>query len=741
MIRRGELIDWMKDNEWDREAVTTCLRKVVKVVTLPSVASYPDVDVSYDHLVSMFEGPIHKADSVEVLRALAKKFRGQREYLGKLADQFEKQAGEGLDLEAAIASCPPPENKPGRPSERTASAEQHTAQDDTGDEPDDLHANTEQQGTTGTGPASSGEFDVFLCHNSQDKSAVRQIAERLRERGIRPWLDEWELRPGVPWQRVLEEQISRIKAAAVFVGEQGIGPWQREELDAYLREFIRRDCPVIPVLLPGAPQELDLPIFLAGRIWVDFRTSEPDPLTRLAWGIGGGPPPSDPDELYDEEVGRDLLFPRLVEFSKVRDIVFAFGGAKSGLNTFCSQFEQYLDNEKGIRRYTKADLQKSIYEEIKSIRLEQIEHISGDYAKYEAQSHLNVKCLFTSLAYAACRELHNHFGSKIERVVHPNYLDNVAEFTSYYFGQMGAISATDEAATVNYFFSSMQQFAEATPVDEVVVFMPWLRLSSWFRDPADSTPGEIWTALQRYSVDLASSSTDARVYGRRDDAPAQSKYDKVCVIVFADRIPMGHEASTKMLMSRTIWPLPPLSPNEIAESLRRISPDLGASSDAVEAVLGATGGLPWFIRLLLTYVKHLHGEPGRAADARSLVANAIERAEQALRSSLDGLPLFLQEYITEYKAIVRARLAGSDNVVDLLVRHAWAGSEGRRKRGVRVDSGRVDDWLSTGLVWLNGDSSDLNAEDYVFRRFETVSFRPATRLSLALFESIQNSGS
>ncbi len=39
-------------------------------------------------------------------------------------------------------------------------------------------------------------FDVFLCHNSADKPAVKRIGEKLKQRGILPWLDEWELRPG-----------------------------------------------------------------------------------------------------------------------------------------------------------------------------------------------------------------------------------------------------------------------------------------------------------------------------------------------------------------------------------------------------------------------------------------------------------------------------------------------------------------------------------------------------------------
>lgn len=131
------------------------------------------------------------------------------------------------------------------------------------------------------------EFDVFLCYNHSDKPAVRKLAEELKARGIRPWLDEWELRPGLPWQEALEQQIGRIKSAAVFVGRDGIGPWQKQELAAFLREFINSRCPVIPVLLKDAPEEPALPIFLKGMQWVDFRNRDPDPMEQLVWGITG----------------------------------------------------------------------------------------------------------------------------------------------------------------------------------------------------------------------------------------------------------------------------------------------------------------------------------------------------------------------------------------------------------------------------------------------------------------------
>lgn len=132
-----------------------------------------------------------------------------------------------------------------------------------------------------------GEFDVFMCHNSADKPTVRKICEKLKERGIRPWLDEEQLRPGYPWQRSLEDQIRKIRAAAVFVGPSGTGPWQNLELEAFIRQFVTRRCPVIPCILPEVSQVPNLPVFLEGMAWVDFRKSEANPIGRLFWGITG----------------------------------------------------------------------------------------------------------------------------------------------------------------------------------------------------------------------------------------------------------------------------------------------------------------------------------------------------------------------------------------------------------------------------------------------------------------------
>jgi len=130
-----------------------------------------------------------------------------------------------------------------------------------------------------------GRFDVFLCHNSADKPAVKLLGQRLKDRGILPWLDEWELPPGQPWQPLLEKQIQSIASAAVFFGPAGISPWHQQEMRGFISEFVQRSAPVIPVLLAGTVGEPEVPLFMRQLTWVDFRRTDPDPFERLVWGI------------------------------------------------------------------------------------------------------------------------------------------------------------------------------------------------------------------------------------------------------------------------------------------------------------------------------------------------------------------------------------------------------------------------------------------------------------------------
>ncbi len=137
------------------------------------------------------------------------------------------------------------------------------------------------------GKIETGDYDVFLCHNSKDKKQVMAIGERLKERGIMPWLDTWQIPPGTRWQKELQKQLKSIRSAAVFIGSKGPGPWQELEVESLLGQIARRNRPIIPVILEGRPGNPRLPAFLDMWHVVDMRQPEPDPFEQLVWGITG----------------------------------------------------------------------------------------------------------------------------------------------------------------------------------------------------------------------------------------------------------------------------------------------------------------------------------------------------------------------------------------------------------------------------------------------------------------------
>lgn len=138
-----------------------------------------------------------------------------------------------------------------------------------------------------------GPFDVFLSHNSKDKPVVRRLAQALVKRGVKVWLDEWELLGGRSWQQGIETGIRDSRTAAVLVGRRGLGSWERAEMEVSLNGCFRSGKPVIPVLLPGAPHEPDLSPLLKTLHAVDLRKGlRAKGLDRLVRDIRAGSAPA-----------------------------------------------------------------------------------------------------------------------------------------------------------------------------------------------------------------------------------------------------------------------------------------------------------------------------------------------------------------------------------------------------------------------------------------------------------------
>jgi hypothetical protein len=111
------------------------------------------------------------------------------------------------------------------------------------------------------------DYDVFLCHNAKEKADVRQVAARLKEVGIKSWLDEEQILGGDKWQDTMARGLRESRVTVVFVGRYGWGDWQLEELQVALSQAVsQKKYRVIPVLLPPL-DELpdDFPAFLKTR--------------------------------------------------------------------------------------------------------------------------------------------------------------------------------------------------------------------------------------------------------------------------------------------------------------------------------------------------------------------------------------------------------------------------------------------------------------------------------------------
>ena len=118
-------------------------------------------------------------------------------------------------------------------------------------------------------------------------NSLPHVGELLKERGILPWLDIWEIQPGTRWQRELQKQLKSIKSAAVFIGPRGAGPWQELEVESLLGQIAKRNRPMIPVILEGRASNPRLPAFLDMWHVVDMRQPDPDPFEQLVWVITG----------------------------------------------------------------------------------------------------------------------------------------------------------------------------------------------------------------------------------------------------------------------------------------------------------------------------------------------------------------------------------------------------------------------------------------------------------------------
>ncbi|MGO8673144.1 MAG: toll/interleukin-1 receptor domain-containing protein [Capsulimonadaceae bacterium] len=111
-------------------------------------------------------------------------------------------------------------------------------------------------------PGFPGQFDAFISYSSGDRVEVQRVHDALSKRGLRIWMDQYDIPLGQPFRRHIESILGDVKAVVVCVGANALGPWQSAEVDIAVDRQARGRCITIPLCLSGVALT-ELPLLLA----------------------------------------------------------------------------------------------------------------------------------------------------------------------------------------------------------------------------------------------------------------------------------------------------------------------------------------------------------------------------------------------------------------------------------------------------------------------------------------------
>jgi hypothetical protein len=141
---------------------------------------------------------------------------------------------------------------------------------------------------------------IFLSHSHNDKAFARRLARDLKRTGARVWIDEAELKIGDSLIEKIREGIDKMEYLGVILSSNSVNSsWVRREVDIAMNQEINGKRVKV---LPFRIDDSDLPGFLEGKLYADFRDSSRyneelrKVLNRL--GLETTPPPTDSRNLF-----------------------------------------------------------------------------------------------------------------------------------------------------------------------------------------------------------------------------------------------------------------------------------------------------------------------------------------------------------------------------------------------------------------------------------------------------------
>ncbi|MHA1280467.1 MAG: toll/interleukin-1 receptor domain-containing protein [Candidatus Helarchaeota archaeon] len=111
---------------------------------------------------------------------------------------------------------------------------------------------------------------VFISYSHQDSAFASELAAQLVKHRAKVWIDQWELHVGDSLIDRIQQAIQGASALIVILSKASINSeWCKKELSSgLLRELEEKRVVVLPALI----EECEIPLFLRGKMYADFRT-------------------------------------------------------------------------------------------------------------------------------------------------------------------------------------------------------------------------------------------------------------------------------------------------------------------------------------------------------------------------------------------------------------------------------------------------------------------------------------
>ena len=129
-------------------------------------------------------------------------------------------------------------------------------------------------------------ISVFLCHSSEDKPFVRELAKRLNENNILVWLDEAEIKIGDSLVDKIAKGVQYTDFLIVVLSKKSVAStWVQKEFNLAMHKEISKNKVVV---LPVKVDNCTIPPILIDKVFADFSEKEKfeESLIKLLQALG-----------------------------------------------------------------------------------------------------------------------------------------------------------------------------------------------------------------------------------------------------------------------------------------------------------------------------------------------------------------------------------------------------------------------------------------------------------------------